>query len=130
MKPGSDYLSYISKDIDGLPEEIEAEKLKFFGNFQQNEYDLTDDRKLFDWASRQVYIPFANMMTAAAQIGIDSCPIEGFDKNKVETLLSEEGVLDSEHLGVAAMAAFGYRKADSPFPNTRQPLENIVEWIR
>ncbi|MDC7235076.1 MAG: NAD(P)H-dependent oxidoreductase [Spirochaetales bacterium] len=130
MTPGSEYLSYISDEIDGLPEEMKLEKEKFFGNFQQNEFDLTDERKIFDWSSRQVYLPFANMMTAAAQIGIDSCPIEGFDKEKVEEILSAEGVLDKEHLGVAAMAAFGYRKADSPFPGTRQPMEKIVEWVR
>ena len=29
-------------------------------------------------------------MTSAAQIGIDSCPIEGFDKEKVDSLLRQE----------------------------------------
>jgi nitroreductase len=129
MRPGSDYLAYKSVEVDGLPEEVNEEKQKFFGGFQQNEFDLTDDRKLFDWSSKQVYLPFANMMTSAAQIGIDSCPIEGFDREKVETILSEEGVLDRDHFGVAAMVAFGYRKAESPFPRTRHSVENIVQWV-
>lgn len=130
MRHGSEYLSYISDEVDGIPQKMKIEKEKFFGNFQQNEFDLTDDRKLFDWATRQVYLPFANMMTAAAQIGIDSCPIEGFDKEKVETILSKEGIIDTNHFGVAAMAAFGYRKENSPFPGTRQPMENVVQWVR
>lgn len=129
MRPGSDYLSYISKEVDHLPEEAEKVKLDFFGKFQQNEFDLTDDRKLFDWAGKQVYIALANMMTAAAEIGIDSCPIEGFDQKKVEEILAEEGLVDTDHLGVAAMVAFGYRKEDSPFPQTRQSIENVVEWV-
>ena len=129
MRPGSDYLSYISKEVDHLPEEAEKVKLDFFNKFQQNEFDLTDDRKLFDWAGKQVYIALANMMTAAAEIGIDSCPIEGFDQKKVEEILAEEGLVDTDHLGVAAMVAFGYRKEDSPFPQTRQPIEKVVEWV-
>jgi nitroreductase len=70
------------------------------------------------------------MMTAAAQIGIDSCPIEGFDRAKVEELLSSEGILDTGHFGVAAMVAFGYRKAESPFPRTRNSLDSVVQWVK
>lgn len=130
MTSGSEYLAYKSQVVDGLPKEVDIEKQQFFANFQKNEFDLTDDRKIFDWSSKQAYLAFANMMTSAALIGIDSCPIEGFDREKVETLLSEEGALDRDHFGVAAMIAFGYRKEESPFPRTRHPRENIVQWIR
>jgi nitroreductase len=127
---GSDYLSYKSLEVDKLPEQMAKEKEAFFGNFQENQFDLTDDRKRFDWATRQTYLPFANMMTTAAQIGIDSCPIEGFDKNSVEELLEAEGILDREHFGVSAMLAFGYRKSESPFPRTRQSVSSVVQWVR
>lgn len=130
MKSGSDYLKYKSLEIDGLPEDVHNEKEMFFKQFQDNEFDLTDERKIFDWAGKQVYLAFANMMTAAAQIGIDSCPFEGFDKEKVEEILEAEGVLDREHLGVAAMVAFGYRKEDSPFPRMRFPQDKVVEWVK
>ncbi len=130
LRPGSQYLEWKSQVVDGLPAEVDAEKQAFFGNFQQKEFDLTDDRKLFDWACRQVYLPFANMMTSAAQIGIDSCPIEGFDRNKVEELLAKEKIIDPEHFGVAAMLAFGYRKEDSPFPRTRHTAEDVIQWVR
>lgn len=130
MRVGSDYLKHKSQEIDKSPADIEEMKLKFFKGFMENEFDLTDDRKIFDWACRQVYLPFANMMTAAAQIGIDSCPIEGFDRTKVEKILATEGVVDTNRLGVAAMVAFGYRKEDSPFPQSRFPMEEVVEWVR
>ena len=130
MRIGSDYLKYKSQEIDKLPADIEEMKLKFFDNFMNKEFDLTDDRKIFDWACKQVYLPFANMMTAAAQIGIDSCPIEGFDRAKVEEILTEAGIVDTNKLGVAAMVAFGYRKEDSPFPRSRFPMEEVVEWVR
>ncbi|BAX81096.1 NAD(P)H-dependent oxidoreductase [Labilibaculum antarcticum] len=129
MRAGSEYLKYKSQQIDKLPAEVEEMKVGFFKNFMENEFDLTDDRKIFDWACKQVYLPFANMMTAAAQIGIDSCPIEGFDRAKVEELLAAEGVVDTKRLGVAAMVAFGYRKEDSPFPQSRFPMEEVVDWV-
>jgi len=129
MAVGSSYLSYKSLEVDKIPESSAKEKEAFFGNFQMKEFDLTDERKRFDWAARQVYLPFANMMSSAAQIGIDSCPIEGFDKKGVEEILVNEGLLDTEHFGVVAMVAFGYRKTDSPYPRTRQSLDTIVQWV-
>lgn len=130
MRVGSEYLKYKSQEVDKLPADIEEMKLGFFKNFMENEFDLTDDRKIFDWACKQVYLPFANMMTAAAQIGIDSCPIEGFDRTSVESILDGEGIIDTQRLGVAAMVAFGYKKEDSPFPQSRFPMAEVVEWVR
>jgi len=130
MRVGSDYLKNKSQKVDQLPAEIEEMKLGFFKGFMENEFDLTDDRKIFDWACKQVYLPFANMMTAAAQIGIDSCPIEGFDRAKVEAILASEGVVDTNKLGIAAMLAFGYKKEDSPFPQSRFRMEEVVEWVK
>ncbi|MNE01237.1 putative NAD(P)H nitroreductase YfkO [compost metagenome] len=67
-------------------------------------------------------------MTAAALIGIDSCPIEGFDKDKVEQLLIEEDVLEGDDFGAACMIAFGYR-AHEPREKTRQTIDRVIQWI-
>ena len=86
---------------------------------------------MFDWATKQVYLPLANMMTAAAEIGIDSCPIEGFDRVKLEAFLEKENIVDTTHFGVAVMVAFGYRVNDSEIrEKTRQDLKDMVEWIK
>lgn len=130
MLPGSDYLKYISREVNKLTPDIEELKLDFFDKFQKNDFDLTDDRKIFDWVCKQTYLPFANMMTSAAQIGIDSCPIEGFDREKIEEILSEEGILDTTKFGVAAMVAFGYKKADLDWPKTRRPIDEVVRWVK
>ena len=52
-------------------------------------------------------------MTTAALLGVDSCPMEGFDLDKVTEILSEEGILDTEHFGISVMVGFGYR-AEEP----------------
>jgi nitroreductase len=129
-KAGSDYLKYIAKDVQNLPPDIVDMKLNFYKNFQENDFDLTNDRKLFDWACKQVYIPLANMMTSAAYIGIDSCPIEGFHRDKVESILNEEGIIDTTQFGLSVMVAFGYRSKETRVPEkTRQLLSYVVQWI-
>ncbi len=49
---------------------------------------FSSDEKTLAWTSRQTYIAMANMITAAAVKGIDSCPIEGFEKENVEKVLN------------------------------------------
>jgi len=49
--------------------------------------DGRDDHTIEMWSEKQCYIAAGNMMTAAAVLGIDSCPIEGFEYQKVDALL-------------------------------------------
>lgn len=129
MMYDSDYVKNIMKEVHGIPEDVLDARLKFYENFLKDDFKLLEsDRSIFDWACKQTYIALANMMTAAAQIGIDSCPIEGFDKDKLEDMLDEEGILNKSSFGLSCMAAFGYRVKD-PRPKTRQPLNKIVQWI-
>lgn len=97
--------------------------------FLKTNFAIEDDpRVMFEWACRQTYIALGNMLTAAAMIGIDSCPIEGFNRKAVNKLLIKKGVLDPEHYAVSVMAAFGYR-ANEPDVKTRQTTEQVVTWI-
>lgn len=130
LAPTSDYLKYITREINHLPAEYEAMKLDFYGKFQKNDFDLTDARKIFDWSTKQTYIPLGNMMTAAAHIGIDSCPIEGFSIKKIEELLESEKIIDTNKYGVSVLVAFGYKAVDLDWPKTRRPLEEVVQWIK
>jgi nitroreductase len=79
-------------------------------------------KAIYNWGAKQCYILLGNMMTAAAMIGIDSCPIEGFEKNKVEEILG----LDTENEEVVLLCPFGYRQNDQP-EKYRLPIEEISE---
>ena len=107
------------------PDSAYAHRIK---NFQESDAQLNDERSLFDWASKQTYIQMANMMNAATLMGMDSCPIEGYDKAKVEAYLEEKGVLDTSEFGVSVMCAFGYRDEDIK-PKVRWNTESIYEVI-
>lgn len=121
------YLAHVIREVKQVPEETAQEMINRYTNFI-NSFASQDERLIFAWTCRQTYIALGNMMTAAALIGIDSCPIEGFDYDKVTDILQQEGILTDDRFGVSCMAAFGYRAKDPSRPKTRQPLEAIVEW--
>jgi len=85
---------------------------------------LNDDDKIYQWSARQTYIAAANMMSAAAFIEIDSCPIEGFEKENVEKVLA----LDTTKFQVALMLPFGYR-VNEQSKQLRSDFEDVVEFI-
>jgi nitroreductase len=70
--------------------------------------DGRDDHTIEMWSEKQCYIAAGNMMTAAASIGIDSCPIEGFEYQKVDALLG----IDTSVYQSALVIPFGYRASE------------------
>jgi nitroreductase len=128
-KYDTDYFAYQMKEIRQFSDELFAEKIQTYKTFQEEDLHLLDnERTMFDWACRQTYIALGNMMTAAAQIGIDSCPIEGFSFEKVQKILADEGLLEAGKLGISVMVAFGYRDKE-PRPKTRRQTSEIVQWV-
>ena len=124
----SDYIRHIVEDVQQLPSDIQEQRKRKYENFLKNDFMLLEsDRAVFDWACKQCYIALANMLTAAALMGIDSCPVEGFVQRDAERILAEEGLLDLSRFGIAVMAGFGYRAAE-PRMKTRQPAESVVQW--
>ena len=130
MLPGSPYMDEILKEVQHLEGENLQNKKKRIKNFFINDFKIYEDETaMFFWSCRQVYIALANMMTAAAFLGIDSCPIEGFQRDELEEILSGAGVLNREAFGVCCMAAFGYRK-NPPSEKKRRDANSVFEWIR
>ncbi|MDQ7042076.1 MAG: NAD(P)H-dependent oxidoreductase [Sulfurimonas sp.] len=89
------------------------------------EKTLSSDENIYSWSARQTYIAAANMMTCAATMGIDSCPIEGFEKEKVEAILE----LDSSKYQLSMVLPFGYRLNEQS-SQLRLPFEEVVEFIK
>ncbi|MBP5490672.1 MAG: NAD(P)H-dependent oxidoreductase [Lachnospiraceae bacterium] len=130
LAPESEYFYHINRDIKKLDEEARKKFIDSFSAFQKDKLDVYDDRTRLDWAKKQAYIAMGYMMLAAIQIGIDSCPIEGFFPGKVESVLEKKGVLDTKRDRIAVMVAFGYRdKSVSIHKKTRRKLNEIVKVI-
>ena len=86
---------------------------------------LSSDENIYCWTARQTYIAVANMMSGAAFIGIDSCPIEGFEKEKVEEILG----LDTTKFQLSLVLPFGYRLNPQP-KKIRLAFDEVVEFIK
>ena len=113
----------------GLTEEQMQANMATYQRFQTEHINvLENDRTLFDWASKQTYIALANMMTGAALIGIDSCPVEGFNYAEVNRILAQTGAYDAEKYAVSVAVTFGYRTKVIRI-KSRKPLNEIVHWI-
>ena len=120
VKVGSSYIDkMIARRADKNIEAIAARQ-KFFllSNFKN------DDELTFQWSHEQCMIAATNMMNAAASLGIDSCPIEGFDRHALNEILG----LDESEKRVAIIVPFGYRLNPQPEKLRRQRSE-VVTWI-
>ena len=89
------------------------------------EKTLSTDENIYAWTSKQTYIALANMMTGAASIGIDSCPIEGLSKEHVEEILE----LDTTKYQLSMILPLGYRLNEQS-TQQRLPLDEVVEFIK
>lgn len=95
-----DYLANVS-ETRGIP----TDNLKGYSDFMKSKLmDLPKDMKS-NWTARQAYIAFGNLMQAAAELKIDTCPMEGFETEKYNEILG----LNDKNLNAAVVLAVGYR---------------------
>jgi nitroreductase len=83
-------------------------------------------KDLFGWNARQTYIALGQFMTAAAAMGIDTCPMEGIDMNGYDELL---GLKETRYATLCACAV-GYRAADDKYaaaPKVRYARDEVIE---
>ncbi len=78
---------------------------------------------LVAWSVAQCHIAAADMMLAAAALGIDSCPMGGFEPEAVAEVLG----IDTARYEIALLLALGYRAQPQP-PRHRLPLADLVQY--
>ena len=79
-----------------------------------------------EWASRQAYIALGNLMTCAAVIGVDTCPMEGIVPHEYDRVL---GLADSGYATVVA-CALGYRADNDKYAALPKARFGPAELIR
>ena len=107
--------------------EMPQEKLDMYLGLYANhlKQTLSSDENIYAWTAKQTVFAIQNMMMAAAIKGIDSCAIEGFEKEKVEEILK----IDTRKYQLSTIIPFGYR-INPQSSQLREPLENVVEYIK
>jgi nitroreductase len=79
-----------------------------------------------EWAARQCYIALGQLMLACAQLGIDACPMEGFDGVQYDEIL---GLAGTGYRAVVACPV-GYRAVGDKYAalkKVRFPLADVIE---
>ncbi|OCB78766.1 NAD(P)H-dependent oxidoreductase [Flavobacterium crassostreae] len=102
-------------------------------NYRQmllNMYPQRDPEVNFQHAARQAYIAFSQAITAAAFLGVDSTPIEGFDPEALDEILN----LKQKGLRSCVILPLGYRDAEKDWlvnlVKVRKSKEDLVTFIQ
>jgi nitroreductase len=80
------------------------------------------------WMDNQVYIALGNLMTVCAIEEIDACPMEGFDRKR----LNKELGFNEQHLDAVIIFALGHRSEEDyrlQFKKVRRPIEDLFQTI-
>ncbi len=80
------------------------------------------------WARNQVYIALGVLLSSAAMLGIDACPMEGFDRAQFDEILG----LKEKGYASAVIATLGYRSPEDKYaaaPKVRFPKEQLFAHI-
>lgn len=130
MELGAEHLQRVvdQEDVDGRIAN-EAAKLatykgrSFFLNLHRFQH-----RDLQHWADKQVYLALGTLLLGVASMGIDACPIEGFDNAALDEALG----LREKGFSSTVVVALGYRSetdANAKLPKSRFSAEQVITRI-
>lgn len=80
------------------------------------------------WNTRQCYIALGQLMTGAAMLGIDTCPLEGISPKEYDEILQ---INDTGYTTVVA-CAIGYRSLDDKYAvkkKARFDLSEVIHYV-
>jgi len=79
-----------------------------------------------EWATRQTYIALGNLMTSAALLGVDACPMEGIVPSEYDRALN---LINSGYATVVT-CALGYRAENDKFASVPKARFDAAELIQ
>ncbi len=106
----------------GAPEALSGFRRMLMGTLVHGSFRET----INEWATRQVYIALGNFMTSAALLGVDTCPMEGYEPARFDEILD----LRRRGLTASVCCAAGYRAAQdrhAALPKVRYPDDLLIE---
>lgn len=111
--------------VRGIP----AESLNFYRDMMLSDVvNGPRGKAAHEWAARQAYIALGNLMTAAAIVGVDACPMEGINPVEYDKILGLEG---TGYKTVVALA-LGYRAESDKYARmakVRYAMEELIKVV-
>jgi len=112
-------------EVQGIPiESLAPFRAMLVGGIVQSMDEPARDA----WARNQAYIALGNLLTSATLLGIDACPMEGFDRAQYDAILG----LKAQGYATAVIATLGYRTTadkNAGAPKVRFPKEKVFAHV-
>jgi nitroreductase len=126
MKPAdADKLIQRTSDVRNIP----VEKLMNYRDMILSDVvNGPRGKQAHEWAARQVYIALGNLMTCAAVLGVDACPMEGIAPTEYDKILK----LDGSGYKTVVACAVGYRAATDRYAalaKVRYETKDLVQIV-
>ena len=117
---------YVKKLIDHVAKTRGVDRLNLEGYEQMinGKVNSMNKEERITWAKKQAYIALGVLLTSAAELGIDACPMEGFSAPQFDEILG----LNEKGLATAVIAAVGFRAEDDAYSKlnkVRKPEEEM-----
>ncbi len=118
------YISRV-KEVRNMPDDkLKGMEEMIKGYLKEPPFDLIPDK----WSAKQTYLALGFFLYSAALLGIDTCPMEGFEPDKFDEIL---GLKDQGYASVVICTA-GYRSEDdraADMAKVRYKTEKVVQYI-
>jgi len=117
-----DEVAMLKAKIENIP----LTELNGYSDYIKSTVSARTPQEYRIWTAKQTYIALGNLLSASAELRIDSCPMEGFDADKYNEILQ----LSQKGLNVSVIAPVGYRAEDDAnqfLKKVRKPAEYIFE---
>ena len=93
-------------------------------------FSTFSEEEQYHHTAKQAHIAFGMAIAAAAELGVDATPMEGFSKEAVDAFLN----LKEQNLRCVVLLALGKRKIEEdwlfPLKKVRQPMSEFITEIK
>ncbi|EGK8164493.1 NAD(P)H-dependent oxidoreductase [Campylobacter coli] len=123
------------KDLQSKDEFAQKQIRRFAGSKEENfqkilkiythDTDIMNEKELYHFAQLQCYLAMMQMSLAAMSLGIDSCMIGGYEKDKVDDFLKLEYPFET-----AVILSLGYKAHEPKYPTQRLKFDEVVEFYK
>lgn len=118
--------AYVNNYVDEIVKvrQISYESLEGYKGMMLGSINGQPAEQKLAWAHKQAYIALGVLVSAAAELNIDICPMEGFSAPQFDEILG----LKEKGLTASVIATIGYRSAEdvtATFAKVRKPSEEL-----
>lgn len=111
----ADYVRRYTRSIADA-RRVPLDSLSLYEDIMIKAMGSMSDTERISWAQKQVYLALGFLLLSAAQMGIDACPMEGFDSKGVDKVLG----LNDANLMSTVLCALGYRAEDDAYSSLKK----------